>query len=575
MRLLQQVAAEHPPPMPAPAMEEDRPLLLRLQPQDLQCSVCFSLYALPCTLPCGHTFCRRCIEQHWAGNGRCNCPLCLKSFRERPELNKNTDLAALLEALQSQDTRAHERCPACTGPGALRLCLPCGAPLCGDHLPLHQDPTGRGRHLLVDLITTPWPCRQHEKGLEYFCLSHSAPLCATCAPQHEDCHPTSLLELYRRKRENIQKKINHLEQNITSKEAAINCQKEAYREIQILVYDIKDNLTRDFREMRDYLEQQERAAFWRMKQELDLAQRETTRLVQTLADELDAMKRRKAELAELLEHDWISMLKGVGSEETFMSPSSLVSQSPYTFDENRVVDTTDAVTNMKKSLLSHALLEDNPCPPKKVLEDSLVLSPGSSQPCEQEMSVSVPVRPPSRLLQWATVVSFDPESVSCRLSVSGDLKTVTVAVKNCSYPKKERRFTSCQALCSQGFSTGTMYWEVRTADSDGWAIGVAASEIAKHQQLGDNDLSWCVKWNKVHLSAWHKNEETRSLLPRPSMVGVLLDCTEKLVSFYSLSPELLIHTYHVHFQTQLFPAVWLFGLKKGNSLTIRDIRTDA
>ncbi|XP_069604848.1 E3 ubiquitin-protein ligase RNF135 isoform X2 [Ranitomeya imitator] len=550
----------------------DRPLLLLLQPQDLQCSVCCALYALPCTLPCGHTFCRGCIEQHWAGNGRCNCPLCLKNFRERPELNKNTNLAALLEALQSQD--GHERCAACTGPGALRLCLPCGAPLCGDHLGLHHDPTGRGRHLLVDLITT-WPCRQHEKGLEYFCASHSAPLCAACVLQHEDCRPVNLLELYRRKRENIDKKISHLEKSITSKEAVISSQKEAYREIQILVFDIKDTLTRDFREMRDYLEQQERAAFWRMKQEQDSAQRETTRLVQKLMDELDAMKRRKAELAELLEHDWISMLKDVGSEETFTSPSSSESQRPYTFDENRVVDTTDAVTKMKNSLLSHALLEDSPCPPKKVLEDSLVLSPGSPQPCEQEINISLPVKPQSQLLQWATVVSFDPDSVSCRLFVSPDLKTVTVAEKNYSYPKKERRFTSCQALCSQGFSTGSMYWEVSTADSDSWGIGVAASEIAKHQQLGDNDLSWCVKWNKGHLSAWHKNEEARSLLPRPSIVGVLLDCTEKLVSFYSLSPELLIHTYNIHFQTRLFPAVWLYGLKKGSSLTIRDIRTDA
>ncbi|XP_073419922.1 E3 ubiquitin-protein ligase RNF135 isoform X2 [Dendrobates tinctorius] len=523
----------------------ERPLLLRLQPQDLQCAVCCGLYAPPCTLPCGHTFCRGCIEQHWAENGRCNCPLCQKSFRERPELNKNTELAGLLEALQSQEGRAHERCAACSGPGALRLCLPCGAPLCGDHLGLHQDPTGRGRHLLVDVITTPWPCRQHEGGLEYFCATHSAPVCAECAPQHEECGPVHLLELYRGRR--------------------------------ILVFDIKDTLTRDFREMRDYLEQQERAAFWRMKQEQDSAQRETTRLVQKLMDELDAMKRRKAELEELLEHDWISMLKDVCSEETFTSSSSSSSvyQSPYTFDENRVVDTTDAVTKIKKSLLSHALLEDSPCPPKKVLEDSLVLSPGSSQPCEQEINSSLPVKPPSQLLQWATVVSFDPDSVNCRLSVSPDLKTVTVAYKNCSYPKKERRFTSSQALCSQGFSTGSMYWEVSTADSDAWGIGVAASEIEKHHQLGDNDLSWCVKWHKGHLSAWHKNEEVRSLLPRPSMVGVLLNCTEKFVSFYSLSPELLIHTYNLHFQTQLFPAVWLFGLKKGSSLTIRDIRTDA
>lgn len=547
-------------------------MVLRLQPQDLSCTVCFNHYVHPSTLPCGHTFCKSCIERYWTDNAKYNCPLCQKNFKERPELNKNTDLSALLEAIQAQDSRAHEHCSSCNGSGALRLCLPCGAPLCKDHLVLHQDPTGRQRHLLVNLITTAWPCRQHDRGLEYFCVPHSAPLCPTCAPQHEECQPVHLLELYKKKRENLEKRMNHLEQSITSKEHIISSQKDAYREIQIVICDIKDNLTRDFREMRDYVEKQERAAFWRMKQEQDTAQREMSQLVQELTAEHDDMKRRKAQMQEQLANDWISMLKDVASEETFISSS--VSRRPYTFDENRIVDTTDAVTQMKQKLLSHALLEDAPCPPKQALEDSLALSPGSPQPHDRELTASLPVKAPSRLLQWATAVSFDRDTVSCRMSLSPDLKTVTVADKNYSYPKNERRFTSCQALCSEGYSTGCIYWEVSAADSDGWGIGVAQAEISKHQQLGDNDLSWCVKWNKEHLSAWHKNEETLILLPRPLIVGVLLDCAEKCVSFYSITPEteILIHTFRVHFQTRLFPAVWLFGLKKGKSLTIQDIR---
>ncbi|XP_056409158.1 E3 ubiquitin-protein ligase RNF135-like isoform X2 [Hyla sarda] len=546
---------------------EEKQLVLRLQAQDLSCSVCISRYVYPCTLPCGHTFCKNCIDKYWHENTKCNCPVCQRRFREQPELNKNTDISHLLEALQAQDSRAHEHCTSCNGSEALRFCLPCGAPLCGDHLVLHQDLPGRQRHLLVNLPTAPWPCRQHSRGLEYFCVPHGTPLCPTCAPQHEECQPVPLLELYKKKRENIGKKITYMEQSIKSKELSIRSKEDAYRQI-------KDNLTRDFREMRDYLEKQERAAFWRMKQEQDVAQREMSQLVQNVTLEQDAMMRRKIELEEQLENDWISMLKDDRSE-TFTSPS--VSRSTYTFDENRIVDTTDAVTQMKRSLLSHIMLEDTPCPPKQVLEDSLVLSSGFAQPQEPEVRASLPVKAPSRLLQWAVVVSFDRDTVSCRLSLSPDLKTVTVAEKNYSYPKNERRFSSCQALCSEGFVSGRIYWEVSSADSDGWGIGVAASEISKHHQLGENDLSWCLKWNKERLSALHKNEEIGVLLPRPLVVGVLLDCTEKTVSFYSITPDtqILIHTFTIHFQTQMFPAVWLFGLNKGKSLTIRDIRRTA
>ncbi|KAM3920865.1 E3 ubiquitin-protein ligase RNF135 [Leptodactylus fuscus] len=554
---------------------EEKQLILRLQPEDLSCTVCFNFYVHPSTLPCGHTFCKCCIEKYWTDHVKAKCPLCQTNFKERPELNKNTILSALLDTLQAQDSSTNVHCPSCNGSEAMRLCLPCGAPLCKDHLMLHKDPTGRQRHLLVNLITTPWPCLHHDRGLEYFCELHGTPLCPTCVPQHDECRPVHLMELYKRKRENLEKTISDMEQKITNKKQMISKQKDAYREIQIVICDIKDNLTRDFREMRDYLEKQERAAFWRMKQEQDGAQRETSQLVQKLISELDDIKRQKEKMEEQLENDWMSVLMDVGPKET--STSLPGSRSPYTFDENRLVDTTDAVTQMKQSLLSHALLEKAHCPPKQVLEDSLVLSPTSLQPCEQEAGTSVQGRALNRLLQWATDVSFDPDTVSCRLSLSPDLKTVTVADKNCSYARNERRFTSCQALCSEGFSTGCIYWEVSTTEIDGWGIGVAAAEITKSQQLGDSDLSWCIKWNKNRLSAWHNNEEIRIDLLQPSIVGVLLNCTEKLVSFYSVAPgmEQLIHTFRLHFQTQVFPAVWLYGLKKGKSLTIRDLEKKA
>ncbi|KAM4604339.1 LON peptidase N-terminal domain and RING finger protein 1 [Polymixia lowei] len=51
-----------------------------LDPSDLECSLCMRLFYEPVTTPCGHTFCRNCLE-------RCldhmpQCPLCKESLKE-------------------------------------------------------------------------------------------------------------------------------------------------------------------------------------------------------------------------------------------------------------------------------------------------------------------------------------------------------------------------------------------------------------------------------------------------------------------------------------------------------------
>ncbi|KAM5126061.1 E3 ubiquitin-protein ligase RNF135-like [Mantella aurantiaca] len=245
----------------------------------------------------------------------------------------------------------------------------------------------------------------------------------------------------------------------------------------------------------------------------------------------------------------------------------------YAFNENRLVDTTDAISNIKKSLMCHPLLEKVPCPPKQVFEETLVLQapPGSGLPMP---SLNLPERSPNRLLQWATSIIFDPETVSSRLSLSEDQKTVTVTTRRMAYERSGRRFTTSQVMCSQDVSAQCCYWEFSTKDSDGWGVGAAAAGIGRDGKLGRNALSWCVEWSNDRLTAWHDDRQVPVLLPRPRLVGVLLNGQEKEIKFYSVSSdsETLIHCFPIRVPGAIFPAVWLFGLNVGNSLTIRDLQ---
>ncbi|XP_073322972.1 LON peptidase N-terminal domain and RING finger protein 1 [Pagrus major] len=75
-----------------------------LDPNDLECSLCMRLFYEPVTTPCGHTFCKSCLE-------RCldhtpQCPLCKESLKEylaRSKYMVTTVLDTLIKQYLSQE----------------------------------------------------------------------------------------------------------------------------------------------------------------------------------------------------------------------------------------------------------------------------------------------------------------------------------------------------------------------------------------------------------------------------------------------------------------------------------------
>uniref|UniRef100_A0A3B4USE3 RING-type domain-containing protein n=1 Tax=Seriola dumerili TaxID=41447 RepID=A0A3B4USE3_SERDU len=57
------------------------------------CSVCLEILRDPVTIPCGHSYCFDCIEDHWnrtKQKDQYSCPQCRKVFNPRPLLSRNT-----------------------------------------------------------------------------------------------------------------------------------------------------------------------------------------------------------------------------------------------------------------------------------------------------------------------------------------------------------------------------------------------------------------------------------------------------------------------------------------------------
>lgn len=170
--------------------------------------------------------------------------------------------------------------------------------------------------------------------------------------------------------------------------------------------------------------------------------------------------------------------------------------------------------------------------------------------------------------------TFDLKSLSCSLELSEDCRKVTVSYIPQLYPWSPDRFTTCQVLCSQAFSSGQQYWEVDTQHCSHWAIGVASWGMGRDKILGRTRDSWCIEWKGTgQLSVWNMVKETVLSSEKPRVVGIWLDLEQGKLAFYSVAnQETLLCECTVPASSPLHPAFWLYGLHPGNSLTIRPVK---
>uniref|UniRef100_A0A8C1Y4R9 E3 ubiquitin-protein ligase TRIM39-like n=1 Tax=Cyprinus carpio TaxID=7962 RepID=A0A8C1Y4R9_CYPCA len=500
--------------------------------EELQCSICLDVFTDPVTTPCGHNFCRTCLNKCWTNTQTCFCPFCKETFSKRPDLKINTTLREVVQHFNEKlnPGRSEVFCDFCDErkQKAVKSCLTCPSSYCETHLEPHHRVPRLKKHKLINAVENleDYICQKHERPLELFCRDDQMCVCLSCTEGDHRTHNTVPIE-----EESQQKKIQLL-QTQTDMQQTIQNRMKKIQEIQHSVEERKRNTEKEksanvelFTDLIRSFERCQSELLKMMEEQQKAAEKQAEDLIKELQQEITDLKKRNTEL-EQISHtdDHLHLLQMF---------SSLCSR-PHTKNWTEIsIDSDVNVYSMNRALIQ---LE-------KTLDGSLNKIGQTGLKCVQKFAVDV---------------TLDPDTANPKLILSDDGKQVSPGDIEQDVPENPKRFDNVvSVLAKQGFSSGRFYYEVQVKEKTDWDLGVARESINRKVTitLTPENGYWAVALrNENQYTACDNPPVSLSLRVKPEIVGVFVDYEEGLVSFYDVGSRSHIYSFTGQtFTEKLYP----------------------
>lgn len=510
------------------------------------CPVCVDLKD-PVVIPCGHSFCKDCIEAHWNAETVeeiYSCPLCEQKFTTRPHPLNRIHSATLVEDLKvGQDVTDDHlyagpgdlACDVCTDRKlkAIHFCLVCLISFCGKHVQAHVESPAYKKHKLVEPSKKLQKsiCSRHDELMKMFCRTDQQLICYLCSVEDHKGHvivsasaeTTEKHKELDNSRKNLQDRIKVLEEELKvlrEENEAVN------RAADKTMEDSEEILTKMISDVRQKVRSTQQGHLSHLKE-----------LQEQVDQEITELKKRDVELKSLSHtedhseflHDYVSM--------SSLGQATALKRPPRCFE-----GMTAAVSQLRDKL-------------QEVLKQEWT----NILPTQVKVPLSQP-EPETRqdFLNHFCQITLDPNTINKWLFLSEDCKSATLMRVVESYPIHPERFSDWHQVLSTKILSGCCYWEVEMIGI-GICLAVSYKNIRRawrtpESGFGLNKKSWTLICYRGIYDFWHNNVQTSVSGPRSSRVGVYLDEKAGVLSFYSVSESTvtLLHRVQTTFTQPLY-----------------------
>ncbi|KAM9333903.1 uncharacterized protein ABDE67_022172 [Symphorus nematophorus] len=540
---------------------------VQLDRESFSCSICLDLLKDPVTIPCGHSYCINCIKTHWDEEEEkkiYSCPQCRQTFTPRPVLMKNTMLAVLVEQLKKTGLQAAPAdhcyagpedvaCDVCTGRKlkALKSCLVCLVSYCEKHLQPHYDIAPFKKHKLVEPSKKLQEniCSRHDEVMKMFCRTDQQYICYLCSDDEHKGYDTASAAAERTERQReLEVSRQKIQQRIQDREKDVKLLQQEVEAINRSADKAVEDSEKIFTELIHLIQKRSSDVKQQVRSQQETEVSRVKELQEKLEQEITELKRKDAELKQLSHtEDHKQFLHNYPSLSALSEPtdSSSINICPLRYFE----DVTAAVSELGDKL-QDVLREKWTNVSLTVTEVDVLLS--QTEPKTR-----------AGFLKYSREITLDPNTANTHLLLSEGNGKATAVRQQQSYSDHPDRFIDSWQVLSTESLTGRCYWEVEWR-GEGVYVAVAYKNISRagiwsECRFGHNDKSWALDCNNNSYKFRHNNVQTPVSDPLSSRVGVYLDHSAGILSFYSVSETMsLLHRVQTTFTQPLYAGVRLY-----------------
>ncbi|XP_078251782.1 nuclear factor 7, ovary-like, partial [Rhinoraja longicauda] len=152
-------------------------------------------------------------------------------------------------------------------------------------------------------------------------------------------------------------------------------------------------------------------------------------------------------------------------------------------------------------------------------------------------------------------LKLNPNTAHPRLILSSDLTAIRLGAKQ-MVPDRPERFVQWHGvLASQGFNTGSHYWEVEVGRNTMWSVGVVKASVPRKAEFTPEQKSgaW-VLWRLGEEYTTMSSPRTALPVPvKPQRLGVYLNYEAGQVTLYNADYMSHLYTFTDKFTEKLYP----------------------